>query len=160
MDLLDRMLGHDRWMTEYLLTRSRPLSDAQLDREFDIGHRTLRTTVDHMLAARELWTSLMAGERRGRSEPTHASITDLLARHHRTADRFERVVREVVAADRLDETFLDHDDVRQTCGATIIQVLYHNIHHRSEATYMRQRLGIDIPTDGFTQDWEHLAGRI
>ncbi|HYH12292.1 MAG TPA: DinB family protein [Thermomicrobiales bacterium] len=160
MNLLDRMLGHDRWMTEHLLSMSRGIPDAQLDQEFDIGHRTLRTTFDHMIAARELWTALMAGERRGRSAPTHASIDEMLARHARSFEAFERVVRDLVASGRLDETFLDHNGYPQTYGATILQVLYHNVHHRSEVMHILQRLGIDLQTDGLTQEWEHLTGRI
>ncbi len=49
MDLLERMLGHDRWTTERLLTLRQDLSDALLDREFDVGHRTLRNTFNHMI---------------------------------------------------------------------------------------------------------------
>ena len=49
MDLLDRLLEHDHWATAQLLDLSRHLSDAQLDQEFDIGHRTLRDTFEHMI---------------------------------------------------------------------------------------------------------------
>ena len=45
MDLLDRLLGHDDWTTRQLLLRCRDLTDEQLDREFDIGHRTVRRTL-------------------------------------------------------------------------------------------------------------------
>jgi hypothetical protein len=41
MDILDRLLGHDAWTTRQLLLRCRDLTDAQLDREFDIGHRSV-----------------------------------------------------------------------------------------------------------------------
>jgi len=49
MDLLDRLLGHDHWATACLLDLSRGLPDAQLDQPFDVGHRTLRTTFEHMI---------------------------------------------------------------------------------------------------------------
>jgi uncharacterized damage-inducible protein DinB len=161
MDLLDRLLEYDRWTTERLLTMSRDLPDADLDREFDIGNRTIRRTVDHMLAAMELWTGLMAGEQRGRSEPANASIDDLLARHAEVHDRFDQVVRGVVAANRLDETFTDHHGIPQGYGATILQVAaWHNVHHRGEILHMLQRLGVrDLP-DGDPQEWEHLTGRV
>ena len=45
MDLLDRLLDHDHWATTQLLDVSRNLTDAQLDQEFDIGHRSLRGTI-------------------------------------------------------------------------------------------------------------------
>jgi hypothetical protein len=31
------------------------LTDAQLDQEFDIGHRTLRQTFDHMILNVDFW---------------------------------------------------------------------------------------------------------
>ena len=49
MDLLDRLLGHDHWATTQLLELSRGLTDEQLDRDFDIGHRTVRETFDHLI---------------------------------------------------------------------------------------------------------------
>ncbi len=161
MNLLDRLLGYDRFTTDRVLDLCRDLPDADLDRDFDIGNRTIRRTLDHMLAAMELWTGLMAGERRGRSEPTNASIADLLARHAAIHDRFDAVVREVAAAGRLDDTFTDHHDIQQSYGATILQVMaWHNVHHRSEILHMLQRLGVPDLPDGDPQEWEHLTGRI
>jgi uncharacterized damage-inducible protein DinB len=161
MDLLDRLLGYDRFTTERILALCRDLPDADLDRDFDIGNRTIRRTLDHMLAAMELWAGLMAGERRGRSEPTHAAIYDLLARHAAVHDHFETVVREAAVAGRLDEIFTDHHGIPQSYGATVLQVLaWHNVHHRSEVLHMLQRLGVPDLPDGDPQEWEHLAGRV
>ena len=61
MDLLDRLLGHDAWTTRQLLTRCGELSDAQLDREFDLGLKTLRKTFVHIVRNMEVWSDLMAG---------------------------------------------------------------------------------------------------
>lgn len=161
MDLLDRLLGYDRFTTERVLALCRDLPDADLDRDFDIGNRTIRRTVDHMLAAMELWTGLMAGERRGRSEPTNAFIDEMIARHAAIHDRFETVIREIAASGRLDATFTDHYGVPQSHGATILQVMaWHNVHHRSEILHMLQRLGVPDLPDGDPQEWEHLTGRI
>ena len=62
MDLLDRLLGHDHWATAQLLVLSQGLTDAQLDQPFDIGHRTLRDTFEHMIFNVEAWTAVMAGQ--------------------------------------------------------------------------------------------------
>jgi uncharacterized damage-inducible protein DinB len=62
MDLLDRLIGHDAWTTRQLLLRCRPLSDEQLDQEFDIGHRTVRATLTHIIRNVEVWSQLMAGQ--------------------------------------------------------------------------------------------------
>ena len=62
MDLLDRMVGHDRWATTLFLEKSRQLSDAQLDQQFDIGQGSLRETFDHMISVVDSWTRQMIGQ--------------------------------------------------------------------------------------------------
>ena len=63
MDLLDRLLKHDRWATDQLLEVSRGLSDAQLDQAFDIGHRTLRETfAQRKVEVRRGLEGLLVGE--------------------------------------------------------------------------------------------------
>ena len=49
MNFVDRLLGHDAWTTRQLLEICAKLPNEQLDREFDIGHRTLRATFDHII---------------------------------------------------------------------------------------------------------------
>jgi uncharacterized damage-inducible protein DinB len=49
VDLLDRLVEHDAWTTRQLLDRCRALADDQLDRRFDIGHRTVRATLQHII---------------------------------------------------------------------------------------------------------------
>ena len=61
MDLIDRTLGHDRWATMQLLELSRGLTDEQLDRDFDIGHRTLRETFDHLIYGDAAWMGRFTG---------------------------------------------------------------------------------------------------
>ena len=158
MNLLDRLLGYDRWTTDRILSICRDLPAADLDREFDIGNRTIRRTLDHMLDAIELWTRLMGGES-APPKPDRPSVADLSARHTAAHDRFAAIVREV-AADRLDETFTDHHGVRQSYGATILQVGWHNTLHRGEVLNMLQRLSIPDLPDGDPQEWEHLTGRM
>ena len=125
MDLLDRLLGHDRWATADLLGRCRDLTDAQLDREFDIGHRTLRATFDHYIPNISFWASLMAGplggapraagslgQLIGDNEQAHAArgpgtIDLLIADHERGYAAFADVARRAQADGRLDDTFFD-----------------------------------------------------
>ena len=53
---------HDRWATTHLLELCRGLTDAQLDQQFDIGHRTLRATIDHQIPNLDFETGLMTGQ--------------------------------------------------------------------------------------------------
>jgi uncharacterized damage-inducible protein DinB len=182
MDLLDRMVGHDRWATAQLLELCSILTDVQLDQEFDIGHRTLRETLDHMIYVIDFWTGWMAGRPVNHDRTTEQydrSITALMERHERYHANFAALARRVhdeqrlryhanFAAlarrvhdeQRLDETFVDHYGVRQSLGATIVQLLHHNAQHRSEVRHMLERMGVAELWDYDPQEWEHVTGRV
>jgi uncharacterized damage-inducible protein DinB len=157
MDLLDRLLGHDRWTTNHLLDLSSGLSGAQLDQEFDIGHRTLRRTFDHMNLATEFWTGFMIGKPIP-WEPALPSLPEVRERHERVYDQFAQVARQLHTDQRLDETFVDHYDYPQSYGATILHVILHNQQHRSEVLHILQRLDVPNVPEADPQEWEHMTG--
>lgn len=161
MDLLDRILGHDHWATAQLLERCAPLTDAQLDQEFDIGHRTLRETLDHMIYVLDFWPGWMEGRAVEHDRTTlqyDRSIASLSERFERFSENFASIARRVQREGRLDDTFIDHFEVRQSLGATILQVYTHNCQHRSEVRHMLERLGLTDLWDYDPQEWEHVSG--
>jgi uncharacterized damage-inducible protein DinB len=163
MDLLDRMVGHDRWATTQLLELCSTLTDAQLDQAFDIGHRTLRETLDHMIYVIDFWTGWMAGrpvDHDRTAQQYDRSIAALIERHERYQANFAAFARQVSDEQRLDDTFVDYYAVRQSIGATIIQVHHHNAQHRSEVRHMLERLGVAELWDYDPQEWEHVTGRV
>jgi uncharacterized damage-inducible protein DinB len=157
MDLLDRLLEHDRWATAQLLDRSRNLSDAQLDQEFDIGHRTLRETFAHIIVNIAFWTSLMT-EQPVDKQRDERSLAALIDRHERFYATFATLARQFRDEQRLDETFIDHYDARKSFGGTILHVVLHNAEHRTEALHILERLGVpDLPeVDHGLWDYELL----
>lgn len=110
MDLLDRLLGHDAWTTRQLLLRCRELSDEELDREFDIGHRSARATLQHIVFNMEVWSDLMAGRPartdRG-TQPRDRTVSALLARLDGAACRLAEVARAVSRRGAWDERWTD-----------------------------------------------------
>ena len=93
MDLLDLLLDHDHWATARLLEVSGGLTDAQLDREFDIGHRTLRATFGHMIFNVPFWTAFLAGQpadggHSADAQPDDRSLAALSDRHERSYAAF------------------------------------------------------------------------
>ncbi len=163
MDLLDRMLGHDCWATTQLLEHCATLTDEQLDQEFDIGHHSLRETLDHMIYVIDFWPGWMSGRPVPHDRTTQdydRSIAALRERHERFQPGFAALARQLRDEQRLDETFIDHYDVRQSMGATILQLLNHNAQHRAEIRHMLERLGVQSLWDYDPQEWEHATGRI
>ncbi|MDP9354920.1 MAG: DinB family protein [Chloroflexota bacterium] len=138
MELLDRLLGHDHWATARLLDLSRGLTDAQLDQPFDIGHRTLRATFEHMIFNVEFWTASMA-EQPVDAQREDRSLAALVDRHERSHATFTRRIRD---EQHLDDTFVDHFGGRMTFGGAIIHVVLHDAEHRPEVLHILERLGV------------------
>ena len=145
MDLLDRLLEHDHWATAQLLDLSRGLTDAQLDQPFDIGHRTLRATYEHIIYYVAFWTALMT-EQPVPGQRDDRSLTALFDRHERSYASFAPLARQVRDEQRLEDTFVDHYAERMTFGGGILHVILHNAEHRSEAVHILGRLDVlDLP---------------
>jgi uncharacterized damage-inducible protein DinB len=151
MDLLDLMLDHDHWATSRLLEVSGGLTDAHLDQEFDIGHRTLRETFGHMIFNLPFWTAFLGGrstdgEYSADAQPDDRSVTALTDHHERAYAVFAATARRLRDEQRLGDTFADHYGVRKSFGGTILMIVEHNEGHRTEVLHILQRLGVpDLP---------------
>ncbi|MGE0760902.1 MAG: DinB family protein [Vicinamibacterales bacterium] len=160
MDLLDRLLGHDAWTTRQLIERCSELSDEQLDRQFDIGHRSIRATLQHIIFNMEAWSALMARVEVPRSTaPNHEqSMPHFSKRLDRAADRLAEVAKAVSARSAWDERWLDVLDqppVEKTYGGAIAHVITHSMHHRAQLLYMLRQLGVSDLPEGDVLSWEH-----
>lgn len=165
MDLLDRLLGHDADTTRHLLLLSRDLTDAQLDRPFDIGHETLRRTFVHIIRNMEVWTDLL-DERpvRPRPEPPRSteSVSGLIARLDAVVPEFAALARRVRDEGRYDDWWtdvLDDPPQQKTYGGAIAHLITHSMLHRSEALHILTRLGVPDVPEGDVLSWENSARR-
>lgn len=158
MDLLDRLLGHDAWTTRELLRRAEALTDEQLDREFDIGHRSVRATLAHIIRNMEIWSDLMAGKPARNADGT--SISDLRARLDKAAADLATVARSVAERGAWDERWLDTLDsppTEKTYAGAIAHVITHSMHHRAQVLNMLRWLGVEDLPEGDVLSWEHRA---
>ncbi|MGB7157857.1 MAG: DinB family protein [Tepidisphaeraceae bacterium] len=160
MDLLDRLLGHDAWTTRQFLLRSQPLADEQLDRQFAIGHGSLRATFVHMIWNTEVWTDLMSGRpRRPQPGPAMETIPKLIERHDAAAIEFAALARRVHSEGRLNEVFLDTVESppeSHSFGAGIVHVVTHSMHHRAQILNMMRHLGMTDLIEGDALSWERF----
>jgi uncharacterized damage-inducible protein DinB len=159
MDLLDRLLGHDAWTTRQLLSLGEPLTDEQLDREFDIAHRSVRATFLHIVRNMEVWTDLMAGKAvRGSAAAKCGSVLELITRLDRAAGDLAALARAVADRGGWDERWIDtlDDPPREkTFGAAIAHIITHSMHHRAQLLYMLRRLGVKSLPEGDVFSWEN-----
>jgi len=161
MDLLDRLLGHDAWTTRQLLLIGLGLTDEQLDREFDIAHRSVRATLSHIVRNVEVWSQLMAGGPAGESQGR--SLAELIARFDRAAADLAAVARDVRRRAAWDERFMDTLDdppAEKSLGGGIAHVVTHGMHHRAQLLYMLRRLGVEDLPEGDVLSWERQAEQV
>lgn len=161
MDLLDRLLGHDVWSTRQLLVSASALTDAQLDQRFDLDQRSLRECFDHILENMEIWHDLMAGiPVRDDAAADTISIPGMLARLTSAGQNFAALARSVACEQRWDAVYsdtLDDPPAPKTYGGTIAHLITHSMHHRAQAMYMLERLGVHAHIEGDVLSWEALA---
>ena len=155
MELLDNLLSHDQWATTQLLEVSRALSDEQLDEQFDLGHGTIRATFAHIIPNVEAWTRLLTGQP-VTGEPNDTTIAGLTQLHEQTYGAFATLARQLRDEGRLDDTYVDHYQVRKSFGGTILMVVQHNAEHRTEIVHMLTRLGVPNVPEVDYGVWDYL----
>jgi uncharacterized damage-inducible protein DinB len=163
MDLLDRLLGHDRWTTTQLLEHCRELRAEQWTQSFDLGHQTLAATFQHMIGNVRVWTDLMAQRPvRQFSDEVLVTADDLITAWQRAYDDFAILARGIADESRWDATYVDvlDDPPRpKSFGGSIAHVITHNMQHRAELIHMLTRLGLTNVLEGDVLSWEQQAQR-
>src|ERR1700712_3943221 len=110
MTIVERLLRHDAWTTRTLLGLAAGLSDAELDREFDIGHRSLRRTFFHIVGNMECWCDLMNGRSQrwdGKVVGEGNSIARLMERVEVVGEELVTLGRKVVEEKQEEDFFVD-----------------------------------------------------
>ncbi len=160
MDILDRLLAHDAWTTRQVMIRCRELTEEQMDREFDIGLRSLRRTMLHIIANMEVWHDLVAGIplRPSQAEkPGGSTVEGMLLRLETVGAQLKDTAITIAREGRLDQLWVDHLDnppTEKTYGGAIAHVITHSMHHRAQALYMLRRLGLQDLPEGDVLTWE------
>jgi uncharacterized damage-inducible protein DinB len=141
MDLLERLLGHDRWATNVLFDTCAPLTDEQLGQQFDIGLESIHGTFGHIIGNIEFWTDSMQETEVDRPDESRARA-NLRSRFDRAYDEFERFAIAIRDKNRIDDTFTDAWGYPQTFGAILLHLPLHNEGHRTEILRMLSRLEV------------------
>ncbi|HEX9416442.1 MAG TPA: AraC family transcriptional regulator [Gaiellaceae bacterium] len=168
MDLTDRMLEHDLWLTGRLLDAAGELPEPQLDEPvptpteprhawFEDGDPTLRTMLDRLVYSKEIWTAALAG--RDQPERGGTSIDELRERHERSGEEFARAVRDIRDRNAWDTAFVDalcDSPETFTFGGMVAHVLTWSAHRRQVIVGALRNLGADVGT-GDPIEWERRA---
>ncbi|BDI30299.1 hypothetical protein CCAX7_23500 [Capsulimonas corticalis] len=156
MTILDRLLGHDAWTTRQLLFRCRELTDEKLDQVFDIGGRSLRDTFVHMIECAEIHMDRMMGRPERVLAETY-TIDGWLRRHMLVSQELAELATRVEREGRADEMWVGGSGNRHSFGAGITHLLTHSMHHRAQALYLMDKLGLKNVIEGDALGWEYVA---
>jgi len=158
MDLTDRLLEHDHWVTQGLLDSAAALADAQLDKDIfpnnvvdriDGVEASVRDLFEHHVFAKEVWNAAMGGTKF--PEPSKEnSVPQLRARQTAAAKRFAELVRNIRERGEWDDAFVDAlcDPPQSfTYGSVVAHVLTHAAHRRGLIAAGLTQLGAtDVPS--------------
>jgi AraC family transcriptional regulator len=168
MDLTDRMLEHDLWLTGRLLDAAGELPEEKLDERvptpteprhawFEDGDPTLRSMLDRLVHSKEIWTAALAG--RDQPERGGTAIDELRERHERSGEEFARAVRDIRDRTAWDTAFVDAlCDPPQTFtfGSMVGHVFTWSAHRQKVVIGALRNFGTDLGT-GDPIEWERRA---
>ncbi|WP_307369517.1 AraC family transcriptional regulator [Microbacterium sp. W4I4] len=111
MDLITRMVEHHIWLTGEMIRVAGPLDAEQLEQPIggvpDEADQTIRSLLARLTGQMAMWNAVMAGRSYDLSIEADQSLSELRTILDTEGSAFLAHVREVIAEDRLDETFVD-----------------------------------------------------
>ena len=140
------LFDYGDWGNDKLLAAAATLSDALLDRPFEIGCGKLRETLRHLYGAERIWYERWNGSEfpefpRSQSVTT---ITDLAAAWRQLADARNRFIdRQTGNPFTRPVTYTNTRSETRThsLGDLMLHVCNHGVHHRAQALNLLRRTG-------------------
>ncbi|MEZ4726747.1 MAG: helix-turn-helix domain-containing protein [Caldilineaceae bacterium] len=164
MDLTDRLIDHDLWLTRRLLDAAGALTDAQLDTPlprpehpvaFEAPEKTLREVLTRMIFTKEVWVAAIQG--RPLPDESDESITRLRQRMEVAYGEFRALVQQVNQQNLWDTEFVDmlcEPPETFTYGGMIAHVVTFSAYRRTAA--LRALDGLYVTGLGYGDpiEWE------
>jgi AraC family transcriptional regulator len=170
MDLSERLVEHDHWLTARLLENAATLSDAELDRPirpgfvvhaFEGPEPDVRTMLERIIFTQEVWTAAIGG--REIPPRDERSIAGLQARLAAVKPQFAGLVQRVRERNEWDDVFVDAlctPPARFTLGSVIAHILTVGVVRRHMVIDALRELGVQDVETRDPIEWERaLATR-
>jgi AraC-like DNA-binding protein/uncharacterized damage-inducible protein DinB len=163
LDLTDRMIEHDNWLTTTLIDAAAQLSDEVLDEPVQLTPRTdafqesapsIRSMLDRLVFTKEMWSSAIEGREFVRNDD--ASLSSLKHRLDDAGSRFSSVVRDIRDRGAWDTAFVDatcDPPESFTFGGAIAHALTWDAYRRQVVAAVLRERGVEgVSADPL--DWE------
>jgi AraC-like DNA-binding protein len=164
MDLTDRLLTHDAWLTKRLIESATKLPATDLDKEIRPGNivdrfvgiePSVRALLAQHVFLKEVWIAAIDGTKF--PEQPDDSLQGISARHETAARRFREIARNVNDRGEWDDAFVDalcEPPQSFTYGSVIAHIIEHSAHRRGMIASALRELGISDVESTCAIDWE------
>jgi AraC family transcriptional regulator len=150
MDLLTKMVEHHIWLTGEMVRLAERLTEEQLDQpillDVDDDQQTIRPLLSRLIGQMGMWNAALATRDYDWSVEEHESLSSMRERLAIEGPTYLAHVRDVVAGDRLDDTFVDalcEPAEVFTYGGMIAHVLTFAAHRRTLVVLAFGRHGVE-----------------
>ncbi len=162
MDLTERLVEHDNWLTARLIEAAEEIDDEKLDepveltppsRAFAQAAPSIRAMLDRLVFTKEMWSAAIAGHEFRRDEDT--TLDGLKRRLNAAGSEFAGLVRDIGARGAWDTAFVDatcDPPETFTFGGAVAHALSWDAHRRQVAAAALHERGVDVSPDPL--DWE------
>lgn len=162
MDLTERQLEHDLWLTRRLLDSAATLPEEAINRPLELdplahepAEPTVRGLLHRLVFTKEIWTAAITG--RALAENGDTSLEGLRGRLESAGSEFVQLVRDIRDRREWDAAFVDalcDPPESFTYSAAIAHVLSYSAYRRQVLIDELERLGAgDLPS-GDPISWE------
>lgn len=164
MNLTDRMIEHNIYLTGKLLERAKSLTDKQLDAKLDLpfqftffesADKSLRELLDGLVMNKEAWMAAMYN--RSWEPPRDKSLATLIERWKAVEPDFRKIVADVAKDNRWDDLFVDAlccPPATFSFGGVFAHILTVDAARRAFALRELQKHGIEDLRWGCPIEWE------
>jgi len=160
MQLLTAMVEHHVWLIGEMVRVAGRLTDEQLDEQIglvvDEDEQSIRSLLSRLVGQMGMWNAVMADREYDWSVESHESLASLRERLSVEGPRYLAHVRDVVARDALDETFVDAScdpPYVFTYGGNLSHVLTFAAHRRTLVVLALAHHGLDELGWGDPNQW-------
>lgn len=156
MDLVTTMVDHHLYVVGQLVDNAASLSDDQLDAPIKLSvesidaHPSVRSLLSRLVGQLHMWNCAVENRPYDFSVERNESLPSMRRRLEEHGPTFRAQTREVVAADRLEDTFVDATGEQPyvfTYGAMVAHVLTYAAYRRTLVTGALAVAGIDVADD-------------
>jgi len=162
MDLMTKMVEHHVWLVGEIVDRAATLPEGRLDAPIEVSVEgvdddpTLRSLLSRLVGQMDMWNAALESRAYDFGVERAESIASIRARLGQAGPAFVEHAREVIGANRLDETFVDaicDPPEVFTYGGMLAHVLTFAAHRRTLAIGALHSAGITDLGAGDPMRW-------